>query len=104
MLSRSIVTTAPTRRTVSRRSIAALACATAVSVAACESKSEPSPTVSDLVIAGPNTLPIGQTAGYTATARYSDGSSSAGTCAVSIDGRTMTLPVEVAEILMEDEA
>jgi len=92
MLRRSIVTTAPARRTVSRMSIVAVACVTAVSVAACESKSEPSPTVSDLVIAGPNTLPIGQTAGYTATATYSDGSSSAANA-----GWTSSVPA-VAEI------
>jgi hypothetical protein len=73
-------------------SIATLSCITAVFLAGCQSKTEPSPTVSDLVIAGPNTLPIAQTAGYTATVTYSDGSSSAVSAAW-----TSSLPA-VAEI------
>ena len=39
-------------------------------------KTAPTPTVIELRISGPNTLLIGQTAGYSATAVYSDGTSS----------------------------
>ena len=51
----------------------------AASAGACEkdTPSAPTTTVVDLRITGPNTILIGQTSGYTATATYSDGTSSA---------------------------
>lgn len=67
-----------TRRTLSHALLVFLIGAAAASVGGCGSKkpSEPSRTIVDLRITGPNALLISQTGNYTATATYSDGGSS----------------------------
>ena len=65
-----------TRCTFTNTGLALLAGVAALSVGACGSPSEPSRTIDDLRITGPNTLLISQSASYTATAVYADGTTS----------------------------
>ena len=69
-----------TRRALSRGSVAVLIGVAAASISGCSSRkgpSEPSRTIVDLRITGPNALLISQSANYNATATYSDGVSAA---------------------------